>query len=225
MKKITFILAAFAALFTAEANAQLVNDTDGYQRFEASFASGNMHNEVNLMGLTAKDDEKTKGFELGYVKGINITTNMPLFLELGGNFTFLHNKNEDHGITTKLTMANIAIPVDVAYKFAFSSSNFTILPFIGPNFKFNLIGKTRADLSQIAEEDYKSKQNLFDKDDMGDNTAKRFQFGMNIGAGVNIGKILYVGYKLQPDFIRYMKIDSDNYSKTRTQYVTIGINF
>ena len=210
MKKITMLFAAVVAMFGMKANAQLVNDTEGWTRVEASFA---------VQSLGDNDPLKTKGFELGYIKGINLTTNLPLFLELGGQLAWTHKKDSyevvNQDIDIKYTFMSLAIPVNVAYKFAFSSSdNFTIVPFVGPNFKFNLIGKEKVDDEKIS---------YFDEDDMGkDNTARRFQVGLNLGVGVNISQKLYVGYRFQPDFMHYF--DNDE-AKSHANYITLGINF
>ena len=187
-----------------------MNDSEGYQRIEASFAAQKTD--------WGKDNSytKTKGFELGYIKGINLTSRIPLFLELGGQLTWTHAKDEVYSVDVKHTFMNISIPVNVAYKFAFASSeNITIVPFVGPNFKFNVIGKKK-----WGDE----KTSYLSKDDMGgkDNRANIFQAGMNLGIGVNIAHNLYVGYRFQPDFKKYF---DEGDVKTHTNYLTIGVNF
>ncbi len=214
MKKITSLLAIAAFIFATNAKAQLVNDSEGWQRIEASFAVQKFITEVD----NHSTEDKTKGFELGYVQGINLTTRIPLFLELGGQLTWTHSKDEENGITNKQTFMSIGIPVNIAYKFSFANSEtISIVPFIGPNFKFNLIGIEKYNDEKIS---------YFNKDDMGgeDNTAKRFQVGLNLGVGVNISQHLYVGYRFQPDFTRYIDLGNEE-NKTRTNYLTVGINF
>lgn len=205
MKKITLIIAAIAALFSTNANAQLKNDTEGYQRYEASFVAQKFD-----WGHDA--ETKLKGFELGYINGINLTTKLPLFLELGGQLTWTHANDDIMVGEIKHTFMSLAIPVNAAYKLAFASSEtVTIVPFIGPNFKFNLIGKEKYDGEKFS---------YLSKDDMGDDRAKRFQVGMNLGVGVNINKTLYIGYHFQPDFADYL-----DGVKAKTNYITVGVNF
>jgi len=221
MKKFTFIVAAIAALFTTNANAQLKNDTEGYKRVEASFVS-------QKFDWGNDTDTKLKGFEVGYLTGVSVTNKLPIFLELGGQLTWTHAKDElSKNNEIKHTFMSIAIPVNAAYKLAFASSeNITIVPFIGPNFKFNLIGKQKGeldvDVADVIDINTSYDASYFDKDDMGgdDNTAKRFQVGLNLGVGVNISKALYVGYRFQPDFTEYLEG-----VKATTNYLTIGINF
>ena len=231
MKTVKVLVAAMLATFAVEAKAQLVNVTDDYTRAEVSF------NAQSLRFVDDDDDDpfKSKGFALGFVKGINLTSNMPLFLELGGRLAWNHGKEKETIPTLdvngkeilglgvkheyKQTFMNIAIPVNVAYKFAFSSSQITIAPFLGPNFKFNIIGKYKEEIDGDKELDL----SYFDDDDFKE-TAKRFQFGLNIGVGVNINSF-YVGYTFQPDLSSYVKYDSDDKLKTRNQFVTIGLNF
>jgi len=214
MKKIISIFAVAAFLFSANAKAQLVNDTEGYQRIEASFAVQKFITEND----NHSEEDKTKGFELGFIKGISLTNRIPLFLELGGQLTWTHSKDEVDNVDNKVTFMNIAIPVNVAYKFAFANSeNITIVPFVGPNFKFNVIGKEKWGDEKVS---------YLSKDDMGgkDNRANIFQVGLNLGVGVNIAQRLYVGYRFQPDFTKYIEIGSIE-NKTRTNYLTLGINF
>ncbi|MCQ2229871.1 MAG: PorT family protein [Bacteroidales bacterium] len=212
MKKITLIIAAIAALFSTNANAQLKNDTEGYQRYEVSFVA-------QKFDWGHDDNTKLKGFELGYINGINVTNKLPIFLELGGQLTWTHANDEiATGEELKHTFMSIAIPVNAAYKIAFASSeNITIVPFIGPNFKFNLIGKEKG---SILGNEYDL--SFLNKDDMGgkDNKASRFQVGMNLGVGVNISKLLYIGYHFQPDFADYL-----DGVKAKTNYITVGVNF
>lgn len=209
------IFAAAAFLFNSEANAQLTKDTEGYKRAEASFHVQSLDDDGEL-------DISAKGFELGYIQGINITSNMPLFLELGGQLAFSHSKDEIKFLGEKVgeekyTFMSLAIPVNVAYKLSFSNSeNFSVVPFVGPNFKFNLIGKY--DFGNDNDGSF------FDEDKMGDAKARRFQVGLNLGAGVNIAKTLYVGYRFQPDFIKYSKEDDYKVS-SHASYITVGINF
>lgn len=213
MKKITLLAICLMSIIAISAKAQLTIETDSYQRFEASFVAQNFdwenNTEINL-----------KGFGLGYVNATNLTTKLPLFLELGGQLTWAHiNDAEGFSEEHNFTFMSIALPLDFAYKFSFvNSETITISPFIGPNFKFNLISKERGRI--LGNEFDRSHLN---KDHMGgrSNAASRFQAGLNIGVGFNINKLLYLGYKFQPDFKDYMKGDV----KANTNYITIGYNF
>lgn len=232
MRILSMIMCAAAASVAINAAAQLENDTEGYRRIEASFAASHYDNGENQDA----DIEHPKGFEIGYLQGINLTSKMPLFLELGGNVTWTHSKEENNwnesGVEiekeTKNTFMNVNIPVQAAYKFAFTNSAFKILPFFGFNFKFNIIGKYKehkeAEFMGV-EQETDTKISYFDKDDMGskDATANRFQLGLNMGVGVNINSF-YVGWRFQPDMIKYIKHDDDKVS-SNTNFITVGLNF
>lgn len=71
-----------------------------------------------------------------------------------------------------------------------------------------------------AQQRKQEKYNLL-KEEEGD--AKIFQFGLNLGVGVNIDKF-YVGYTFQPDLSPYQK-EGGLKIKTINNYVTVGINF
>ena len=224
MRILNMMLCAAAATVAIDAAAQLENDTEGYRRVEASFAASHYDFNENV----DNDYEHPKGFELGYLQGINLTSKMPLFLELGGNITWTHAKEEweSAGVEykDKETFMNLNIPLQAAYKFAFTNSAFKVLPFFGFNFKFNLLGKEKLEVGNTEE-----KSSYFDKDDMGgkDYTANRFQLGLNMGVGVNINAF-YVGWRFQPDLIKYIKTDTGNGTykvSSTTNFITVGLNF
>ena len=239
MKSIKVLIAVAIAALSLNANAQLVKKTDGYDRAQASFVIHNISVDYATDYEYANyRDIDAKGVEIGYIKGINLTNRRPLFLELGGELTFSHAKKEHHetydlGFYTitekseyKSTFLSIGIPVDAAYKFSFSSNDISVTPFFGFNFKVNLLGKEKDKEYEYAEDkEVEYKYSYFDSDaeEVGDDTANRFQFGLNLGVGVDLGNF-YVGYRFQPDLIKYWK--NDNFEmKSHTSLVTVGLYF
>ncbi len=212
----TFAASLVALLFATNMQAQLTQDTEGYQRFQLSFDAQRMQGKDD--GTKIGDPLKTKGVALGFIKGINLVTTMPLFLELGGNIAWNHNKEKENDEEEKNTFMYISIPVQAAYKLTFSNSPISIVPFVGPNLKFNFMGKTTT-----KDGDEKDKFKWLKDTDDGGADAKIFQFGLNLGVGVNINR-LYVGYTFQPDFSPYVK-DGDWKEKTINNLISLGINF
>lgn len=221
MKLIKFFAVAVLAAMTADATAQLTKDTRGWTRVELSFDAQKMKVKD---GNASWDGEKQKGAAIGFMKGINITSKMPLFLDLGARLAWLHSKDEWTGTnelgkkvdcSKRTTFMNIAVPVNAAYKLSFASSPISIVPFFGPNFKFNFYGRTKYEAG-----DKESKYKWLNSDE-GD--ARIFQFGLNLGVGVNIERF-YVGYTFQPDIVSYVK--QDGYKlKTINNFISLGVSF
>ncbi len=217
MKALKFLAVAVLATMTANASAQLTKDTQGWTRVELSFDAQRMKNKGDNYESVF---DKQKGAALGFMKGINITSKMPLFLELGGRLTWNHSKDTWTNGDEKTTFMNIAVPVNAAYKFSFASSPINIVPFFGPNFKFNFYGRTKTTVTDAAGHETEGKLKWL-SDDGAD--ARIFQLGLNLGVGVNINKF-YVGYTFQPDLMSYVK-NGDDKVRTINNYISVGINF
>lgn len=206
---------------------------------------GGTNNSINLLGVS-----------VGYIKGIEISHSLPLFLEVGSNVTlnrrkfnttyleettFMYTKNI---VDAKFIFLNVAVPINVAYKYVVSES-FSVQAFAGGVCKFNIVGKEKYDSDIYTQKKYitfdyaildtsNSNQHThisaeFDafgsdsENTMFDKKANRIQLGLNIGCGFNMGP-LYLGYAYQPDIVQYAKID--NYKvKTRTNLITLGYTF
>lgn len=210
--------------------------------FVQALAQGDTRsNRVTLSYEVMKTDfnqkygqESVKGMSAGYMRIAPIAPQAGISLEYGGKLTWLHSVEKDLGnsynyynYTQRCTFMNISIPVSVLRPFALGNSDFSIRPFLGPNFKFNIIGKykeTHESKDGGIEEDryinYLKRDNRY--------PAKIFQFGMNIGVGVTFRQ-LYLGYTFQPDFTKY--IDGNAYyvdgqsCKTQSHSISLGIRF
>lgn len=208
----TCALAQFSNAGVSSKGAGTSINTDNYSRFEVSFASTDIqHFEDPLIG-----------FEAGVIYGQSISKSVPLFLEYGLNLTWTTRdlaEEDDYyydDYELRFTTMNIAVPLNLAYKFTFpSNSDIALTPFVGLNFKVNVMALESYDDGYDDET-----LNWFDKDDVGKVTTNRFQLGMNLGVGLSYQKI-YFGYRFQPDFGKF-----DKYcKKTHTNYVSVGINF
>ncbi|MBE6340074.1 MAG: hypothetical protein E7069_04980 [Bacteroidales bacterium] len=242
MIKKNILLLAFLGVAAVSASAQ------GYTRLQLNFAPQTMEIKDVPSEYANNDFEvgwdgmklSTPGFGLGFIKGIELSKTKPLFLELGANANFLFKKadyseGEDYKLTTKYSFLNLAIPVNLAYRIKVSDA-FSIQPFAGLNLKFNLLGKCKNEFEEDSysfesEADFfsdKYSEGEFSDGDsyFGGDKAKRFQLGLNVGCGFNISK-LYIGYTFQPDLTNYAEIKADETYKvkTRSNVITIGLNF
>ena len=216
MKKI--IIAIVVMLFAYNASAQ-------YNRFEAAFVAANLKYDDGEFSET----QNPKGAELGFIHGFGLSKSMPLFLEVGGRLQFLH-LNEDEGgdyddddydyydyddeedEKVSYNFLNLSVPVVATYKFNVTDK-FSIAPQFGFNLKFNLVAKEKYEFEGESES-----YSWFDEDEY-DETAKRFQFGLNAGVGFSFSKF-YLGYRFQPDLSEFAKD-----TKTNANVITLGINF
>ena len=107
------------------------------------------------------------GFSLGYTKGFSIAKQVPLFLEVGINARYAFKKldkddmdaledMDGYEMECKYSLLSLDVPLNIAYKFSFPNSNVALVPYIGINFKGNIIGKSKLNLADPDElgEDY-----------------------------------------------------------------------
>lgn len=227
-----YVLLALVGL-AASASAQSVNSgassvssrftsvtTDGWNRLYISYTPSKL--KVDARGA---DDLDMKGFQIGYMRGFSVTQKLPLYIEAGAAFQYrAYNEDEDYSgveVSEKATTMSLNIPVHLLYRFNVTD-DFSIEPFFGFDFRFNLSGKLKVEGSYggySISEDY----NLFDKDEMDDalgaDAFKRFQAGWHIGVNLSY-KPVYFGVHYGKDF---NEINDD--MKVATTYVTLGYNF
>lgn len=268
MKTIKLLAVAALAMLAADSSAQLTKDFTGWRRFEVSFNAMSWKDEN--AELYAKNEGPwsdgwspfvdAKGFSLGLIKGASVSKKVPLFLEFGGRLSWIHSSDDkyfdyldyyddegSHGFKDKkTTFMNLAIPVNVAYKFTFGDAGkVAIVPFFGLNYKFTFLARMKYN---HANEDYdcvpgkncdyeigEYKLNLFKEEDDDDDEGfllenedtKVFQFGLNVGVGFHLKKF-YVGYTFQPDLTPFFKYEGKSFDykeKMRNSLITVGINF
>lgn len=180
------------------------------------------------------------GFSIGYNKAVKISQSIPLFVEtgLGVQYSFKTRDMADEfdldeedleyvDPEEKFTMLSAKIPISLAYEFQIPNSKIAIIPNVGVDFRFNILGKSKFDwnLSGIAKgrlkdyygddwDDYElygtpvkgTDKNLFDKDDMGSgNTWKRVQIGWHAGVNARICEKFLVGFSYGTDFTEIAK--------------------
>lgn len=261
MKTMKLYLSAFLMFAATTASAQFANsnqsssmsttrnlDTNGWNRISVSY------NPVKIArDIEGIDDQNATGFSFGYTKGFSITKQFPLFVEAGINAIYAFNsidsddnealkyfKENGYEIEYKTKLFSVSIPINLVYKFSFNNNDLSVMPYVGINFKGNIIGKSKFEMitdlgsdnektfwevwdnnEDMVEEFGKHEQNMFDKKETGnkDATWKRFQMGWQIGVGLNY-KQLYVGVGYGKDFTELCKK-----TKVATTSITLGYNF
>ena len=148
------------------------------------------------------------GFGLGYTHGFRLKQNLPLYLELGGKFSFLYGSTdlEDYSDgKSKLYLITLNVPVSVTYRYSFGDGIY-VAPYLGLNFNGNLFSEMHKDHWSYYE-------------DYDENPAKKLQIGWQLGASLYYKK-LYVGLGGGTYFNNFA-----TYCKSNHFNVSIGLNF
>lgn len=256
MKTIKIYLSTCLLAVATTASAQFANsnasssptgyqniDTDGWSRFSVSYNPLKM-----VYDSEGVDDLSFTGFSFGYTKGFCISKQIPFYVEVGINAMYAFNTEDSednksliwdgYKMERKTTLFSMNVPVNLAYKFSLTNSSLSITPYLGINFRGNIIGKSKHKLAdglgkdsyyesekefweEYEEDGVKQEINYFDKKETGskDATWKRFQMGWQIGVGLNYNK-LYIGVGYGKDFTELCKK-----IKIATTSITLGYNF
>ncbi len=145
------------------------------------------------------------GFSLGWVKGMSITNNMPLFVEAGAALEYRSDKEDDD----LLNMMSINIPVNLVYKYDISE-DMAIKPLIGIDLRLNMFGKLKSGGESVS---------IFSEDDMGPMKFGRFQAGWHLGFGFTYSQF-EVGLTYGQDFNEIVEE-----GRIANTVISLGYNF
>lgn len=223
MSKIKLFLVACLLGMAATASAQFANSKGSSSNSEASTWQGLRfsYHPMSFKYDGGGDSEGLTGLSFGYTKGIALSSNVPLFLEVGANILWTHKKMDydydnyaydgedyDSAESDVLNMFSVNIPVNFGYKFVINDQ-FSLYPYVGVNFRVNAFGTYKNE-----GESY----NIFDKKEMGE-AFNRFQAGWQIGVAFNFNKFMLAGSYGQ-DFTEISKK-----VKLSMPSITLGYNF
>lgn len=172
--------------------------------------------------------EKLNAFSIGYNRTINLTPSAPLYLEIGAALQYAFYSDEvGQEVTLKYTgnMLTAKVPVSLLYHVAIPNSDFAIEPFAGIDFKYNIIGTAKREVTYKydgeTEKDEDKLDNIFDKKDCDGHQANRFQAGWHVGANF-VYKKAFIGISYGQDF---SKFHDDIDLKFNTLSATLGCRF
>lgn len=204
-------------------------NTDSYSRLYVSY------NPLTIKhGYSGNEDMILDGYSIGFTNGISVVDNLPLFVDVGIrlNYGFKKENVEEKGTygtanyyskDNKYSYLGINLPINLAYKWSFGSSSFSITPFLGITLKGNIISNKKIieTMSQPYGEDIKEKtEDNFEKNDVNKNGVwKRVQAGWQAGIGFDY-KHLYFGVHYGRDFNEVCKN-----KETSNWGVSVGFNF
>lgn len=250
MKTFKFLVFSAMAVCALNSNAQfantgksskggssssvLVNDCDNYNRVYLGYSSLKPRYSTTFSDATSfvesyNDDLKALGgFKFGYLKGVNLKSNLPLFLEVGAEFS-LNTKKKCVGVEydkdyddLRSTAVAIDIPISVAYKLGFNNGVY-VEPYAGIRGRINVLGSTTYTGSESFDDD---KLNWYDSasSQMDDEAYRRFQFGGQFGLNVGYKAVnLNIGYEMYSPLYKSDYSGTDSYDKLNTRNFTIGL--
>lgn len=225
---------------SSKAGSVLVNDCESYNRFYIGYSALKPHVASNVKGATtlvesANDDLKSLGgFKLGYLKGVSLSENLPLFLEVGAEFALNTKTNcmaleycsDSFYDDFRSTSVAIDVPFSLAYKLGFSNG-FYVEPYAGIRARVNVLGKTvyTGSNSNIDSEGlnwYDDGTSQMGKDD----AYRRFQFGGQFGVNLGYKAInLNIGYDMYSPIWKSDYSGTDSYTKYNTRNFNIGLGY
>ena len=211
MKKILAIVATVLVAFSAQAQ------NSDYNRISIGYDQ--MHLSESYDGYGGSMD--LPGFDANYAHGFNLTSKLPLYLEVGGRLTFNTKKDSSYdyelvGGNVRVNMLALSIPVSLTYKFTFGDG-FYVAPFAGINAHFNLVCQEKG-TTHVGSHEETVTENMLS----GDNSWNVCQFGGQVG--VNLGyKAFNLGFGFYPSTPIYSK--GDHKIRNNDWAITVGLNF
>lgn len=180
---------------------------------------------MNLSNFSGDGDSDSKiGFNAGVTVDYALSSDLYLLsgLELTTKGAKAEYSESESGVSVKYkataTPMYLQLPVHLGYKLTVTEGT-KIVFHAGPYIAYGIGGKTKTKASANAlsiDINHEDKEDFF-----GDEGAKRFDFGVGLGAGVEFGKI---GVGLGYDFGLTKLYDEGN-SKNMNAYLTVGYKF
>ena len=192
------MLAAFAAV------SMSVSAQEAFQTFYLQYNPSWQKYSHNSYTLSTSYNE----LSLGYSYAMPVAS-FPLYVEFGGAVQWAFKSEDNDGYDTTSNLIAAKIPVNALYGIQVSDA-ITILPYAGPYFRFNILGKNKVKHGGQSET----------TDWFSDGDAKRFQIGLNAGCRVNIKDTFFAGVGYYYDL---MKIQEHTHFEGID--ITIGLLF
>lgn len=107
--------------------------------------------------------------------------------DFGLKLQYFFRSEKENGVKTNSNLLSATIPVNLAYDWHVSDG-LAIYPYAGLFARFNIIAK-----SKVESDGHSRTYDAFSKDDMGEHTWDRFQFGWQAGVNCRISETFIVG--------------------------------
>ncbi len=195
-----FMMLAFAAVCTS-VNAQ--------ESFSTIYAQ---YNIANMKSSTDEHSESTSmtSFSIGYSYNISVSPDIPFYVEVGTGLQYWTKSKDDH----TSNMLALKVPVNAVYAIPVSDS-FSIEPYAGLFARFNILATSKHNGETT---------NMFSKDDVGEHTANRFQFGFQAGVRARINESFLIGAGYCMDLNPFQEVHGIK-TKMNSIDITLGYCF
>ena len=197
---------------------------------------------VNLANITKTSSGETQDnnllttFNAGILGRFNLSTIVDLEsgLLLDGRGakanTYFTNATDDNYIKTRFNPLYLEVPLNLVVRFPLEKK-MNIFVNAGPYAAMGIAGKSKTDSKLLGSTASSSNTIKFsnddpftsEQDDAAYNKLKRFDFGLNLGGGLDFGKILLkVNYGY--GFTKINSTQSDNDSNDKNKYRTLSLS-
>ncbi|MBQ9163558.1 MAG: outer membrane beta-barrel protein [Bacteroidaceae bacterium] len=214
MKKMKFVALVALMTLAASASAQTAKKTVTPATWQTVWFQYNPSSTKS--DYDYYNNLKFTGLSLGYSKAFHVSQKLPLYVEGGIGVQYSYDKNTISAkadettteyLTNKYRMLSAKVPVQLLYKWDVPYSKFSLLPYFGLNFRFNILAKQKKeDIMMKANgeivDQKKATIDCFDSGDMGksDYTWNRFQVGWELGVKATYDSKYMIGFSYGTDF-------------------------
>ncbi len=226
MKKTLLVIACAVLSLTASAQRASSSSSSFFstEKAEGGVKFG-IRAGLNMANMSASDDNGTSispGSRTAFHVGVtaDIPLMQSLYVQTG---LFLQSKGykfEEDEYTETVKPMYLEIPVLASYRYDFSDA-LQLQINAGPYFGYGIGGKAKIEI-----EDYDSVEGDFFGDDDDQFGAKRFNCGLQFGAGLTLSNHYYLGFAYQLGLSNIMDTNDDyDNVKDRNWMISIGYNF
>lgn len=207
--------------------------------YHASVAQVYVQGGVNLANITkSKSGETQKNntlttFNAGVLGRFNLSTTFDLEtgLLLDGrgakSDTYFTSATDNNYVKAKFNPLYLEVPLNLVFKIPLENTS-NIFVNVGPYIAMGIAGKSKTD-SKIANVASSSSKTIKftsvdpDAQDQAFDKLKRYDYGLNIGAGVDLGKILLkANYGM--GFAKISSKQTDNDADAKNKYRTLSLS-